>query len=46
MKKILAFGLIIIMTAFASNAQNIYSKQNLEKVSQEDLNLYLNKAKK
>ena len=46
MKKILAIGLIIIMTAFASNAQNIYSKQNLEKVSQEDLNLYLNKAKK
>jgi hypothetical protein len=46
MKKILAIGLLIIMTTFASNAQKIYSKQNLEKASLEDLNLYLNKAKK
>jgi hypothetical protein len=46
MKKILAIGLLIIMIAFESNAQKIYSKQNLEKASQEDLNLYLNKAKK
>ena len=46
MKKILAIGLLIIITAFASNAQKNYSNQNLEKASQEDLNLYLNKAKK
>jgi hypothetical protein len=46
MKKILFIGLFFILFAFICQAQSVYSKQNLEKASQEDLNLYLRKAKK
>lgn len=46
MKKITVIGLLLILFAFASHAQGIYSKQKLEKASREDLNLYLKFAKK
>ena len=35
-----------MLLAFNGKAQSVYSKQNLEKATQEDLNVYLQKAKK
>ena len=46
MKKYLTVVLFLIMLAITCQAQRIYSKENLEKVSSEDLNLYYGKAKK
>lgn len=45
MKTILIIGFIFIYFAFSSPAQRVYSKQNLEQASTEDLNHYLKKAK-
>lgn len=46
MKKKLTIGLFLIILAFTSQAQKLYSKENLEKASIEDLSLYLEKAQK
>lgn len=46
MKKILFIGLFLILLAFNCQAQSVYSKQNLEKATQQDLNRYMSKAKK
>ena len=46
MKKVSAIGLLLILYTSTCHAQSVYSKQNLEQVSQDDLNLYLIKAKK
>ena len=46
MNKILFIGLFFILLAITCQAQSKYSKQNLEQASTEDLNTYLNKAKK
>jgi hypothetical protein len=45
MKKIFVLVLFVLFT-FTSQAQNVYSMQNLEKVSSEDLIQYLEKAQK
>ncbi len=44
MKKVSIIGLLIILV-FTSHAQSVFSKQNLEQASQDDLRLYLKKAK-
>lgn len=46
MKKILSIGLLFTLMVFTCKAQQIYSKENLEKASLEDLNLYIEKAQK
>ena len=46
MKKKLTIGLFLIMLIFTCQTQKLYSKENLEKASIEDLNLYYEKAKK
>lgn len=46
MKKISATGFLIILISLSGYSQGTYSKQKLEKASQEDLDLYLGKALK
>jgi hypothetical protein len=46
MKKTLLFGFLFIVFSLAGLAQGVYSKENLKKASQEDLDLYLEKAVK
>jgi len=46
MKKNLTLVLLLILFAFTCQAQEIYSKENLQKTSLEDLNVYLEKAQK
>ncbi|MCE4564033.1 hypothetical protein INQ51_06895 [Maribellus sp. CM-23] len=43
MKKIVA-GLILLLAVFATQAQLIYTQEHLETLSQEDLNVYLDRA--
>ena len=45
MKQIFVIGILIIIISFTTNAQNVFSKQNLEQASQEDLSRYLKEAK-
>ena len=45
MKKVSIIGLFIIVVALPSHAQSVFSKQNLEQASQDDLSLYLKQAK-
>ena len=45
MKKLSATALLIILLAMAGHAQNRYSEKNLKLATQEDLNLYMDKAK-
>jgi len=44
MKKNFAVALLCIVYTFSTQAQNVYSKRNLEQASQEELNHYLGKA--
>lgn len=46
MMKLLFAGLLIWGCMFTSHAQSIYSRSNLEQASQEEVNLYLEKAQK
>lgn len=46
MRKISFIVFFLIFTMLSSFAQNQYSQKSLENASQEELNLYLNKAKK
>ena len=46
MKKFSIIGLLLFVFSFTSLAQKIYSVENLEQASQEDLNTYLDKALK
>lgn len=45
MRKIIMVGLFSILIAFSSHAQRNYSMENLEQVSQERLDVLLNRAK-
>lgn len=45
MKKYSLIGFILICFTFSSQAQRLYSKQNIAHASQEDLNFYLKQAK-
>ena len=46
MKKITFISLLLFLFAFAGQSQKIYSVENLEQASQEDLNIYLEKSQK
>ena len=46
MKRIILVVLLVLATSVAMQAQKTYSVENLEKASQEELDLYLNKAMK
>jgi hypothetical protein len=46
MKKTGLIGFLIILFSLTSHAQGLYSKQNLSKASEKDLELYLEKALK
>ena len=46
MKKVSIICLLLFLFAFAGQSQKIYSVENLEQASQEDLNTYLDKALK
>ena len=45
MKSISIIGIILVCIEFSCQAQSVYSRQNLERASLEDLNLYLRQAK-
>jgi len=45
MKSISIIGIILVCIAFSCHAQSVYSRQNLERASLEDLNFYLKQAK-
>ena len=45
MKKMSIIGIILVCIAFSCHAQSVYSRQNLERASLEDLNFYLRQAK-
>ena len=46
MKRVFFIGLLFMLLALICQSQGVYSKQNLEKATPEDLNLYMRKAKK
>lgn len=46
MKKLSIAGLLLLFLVISSEAQNVYSVQNLEQASMEDLQLYLGKAQR
>ena len=46
MKKCLIIGLLVILLTLASNAQKLYSQQNLDQTSEDVLFHYLTKAQK
>ena len=46
MKKLSIISLLLFLFAFAGQSQKIYSVENLEQASQEDLNIYLEKSQK
>jgi hypothetical protein len=46
MKKFTIVALLLFLFAIEDKAQGLYSQKNLEKVSSEDLSLYLTKAQK
>jgi hypothetical protein len=46
MKKYISTGLLLILFSITAQAQDIYSKENLEKASSEELSLYLTQAQK
>lgn len=45
MKKFITIGLFLVAFASSNHAQTVFSKQTLEQASQEDLNIYLKRAK-
>ncbi|NQU87136.1 MAG: hypothetical protein HQ541_15380 [Mariniphaga sp.] len=46
MKKVIIVAFLIFIISLTSQAQKVYSAENLEKASQEELDLYLEKALK